>query len=123
MYVIRFRDGRYFKDVNQHEDDFVKLEDARKFEVGQDAENFMRKYFWMAFAGAKVLEIGTQTTQKTQPRWGIEFIDGGYFQGLGIDRSGPAVHAQTFASKEDAEDMLKSHYWLSAKGGMVKEIK
>jgi len=33
MYVIRFRDGRHYKDVNQHEDDFVKLEDACKFET------------------------------------------------------------------------------------------
>jgi len=80
----------------------------------------MRKFFWMAFAGAHVLEV---ESEKAGPRWGIEFRNGGWFQGLTMKYSGPSQHAHKFNTKEEAEDMLKAHAWLMFAGGMVKEIK
>ena len=52
-------------------------------------------------------------------KWVIEFRNGGLFQNLKTDSSGPMATAQRFDTKEDAEYFMKDHPWILFNGGMA----
>lgn len=49
----------------------------------------------------------------------IEFRNGRYFQSLESEQSGPLATAQTFKTKEAADQFMRQHEWIVFNGGIV----
>ena len=52
----------------------------------------------------------------------IEFRNGGYFQNLEAENSGPKETAQKFNSKQECVEFMNKHEWIYFNSGVEKPI-
>lgn len=52
----------------------------------------------------------------------IEFRNGGYFQNLEAENSGPKETAQKFNSKQECIEFMKNNQWILFNGGMEMPV-